>query len=98
MRRRDFMKIIGGAAAGWPLAARAQQPDRARRVGVLNIGSESDPDGQANVAEFRRSLAELGWSDGRNVRIELRWGAADPDRLRRYSAELLAFSPDHRPS
>jgi hypothetical protein len=82
MQRREFITLLGGAAAAWPLAARAQQDGRVRRVGVLTTAAESDPDAQANVAEFRRGLTELGWSDGRNVRIEVRWGAADPDRYR----------------
>src|SRR5437016_5627611 len=94
IRRREFITLLGGAAAAWPLAASAQQRERMRRVGVLTIGAESDPYAQANVADFLRGLAELGWSDGRNVRIEVRWGAADPDRHRRYSAELVAFAPD----
>jgi putative ABC transport system substrate-binding protein len=94
MHRREFVGLLGGAAAAWPLAARAQQDGRVRRIGVLTTAAESDPDAQANVAEFRRGLTELGWSDGRNVRIEVRWGAADPDRYRRYSAELIAFAPD----
>src|SRR5262249_32196855 len=76
----------------WPLAAPAQQSERVRRVGMLTVWADHDADAQANVAQFRRGLAELGWFDGRNVRIEVRWGAADPERYRRYSAELGGFA------
>jgi putative ABC transport system substrate-binding protein len=92
MRRRDVVTLLGGAAA-WPLAARAQQAEPMRRVGVL-MNSADDPRGQAAVAAFRQGLQELGWSDGRNVRIDTRWGANDVDRDRRYAAELVALAPD----
>ena len=93
MRRREFISLLGGAAA-WPLAARAQQPDRVRRIGVLMPGAADDPDYQTRNAAFLQGLGELGWTVGRNVRIEYRWGAGDLDRFRRYAAELVALSPD----
>jgi ABC-type uncharacterized transport system substrate-binding protein len=94
--RRDFITLLGGAAA-WPLAARAQQePERVRRIGVL-IGSATDADDmdvQTRLAAFQQGLQQLGWTDGRNVRIEYRRGAANADRIRRFAAELVAFEPD----
>jgi putative tryptophan/tyrosine transport system substrate-binding protein len=92
--RREFISLLGGAAVAWPLAARAQQPDRMRRIGVLNNPAADDPDSQARVAAFAQGLQELGWIDGRNVRIEYRWSVGDPDRIRRYAAELVALAPD----
>jgi putative ABC transport system substrate-binding protein len=74
MKRRDFITLLGSVAA-WPLAARAQQPDRTRRIGVLMNFPSTDPEGQALLAEFTRHFAELGWTEGRNVRIDVRWGA-----------------------
>jgi putative tryptophan/tyrosine transport system substrate-binding protein len=93
VRRREFIMLLGGAAAAWPLAARAQQADKVRRIGVLMPWAESDAEAQARIAAFRDGLQKLGWSDGRNVRIEYRW-AADADRLRGYAAELVAMTPD----
>jgi putative ABC transport system substrate-binding protein len=93
MRRRQFIALIGGAAA-WPLAAGAQQPEQMRRIGVLMNRVADDPDGQACVATFQQALQQLGWSDGGNVRIDTRWGANDVDRDRRYAAELAALAPD----
>jgi putative tryptophan/tyrosine transport system substrate-binding protein len=93
MRRREFITLVGGVAA-WPLAARAQQPERMRRIGVLMSMVESDPGGLEYITAFAQGLAELGWTVGRNVRIEYRWGAGDLDRFRRYAAELIALSPD----
>jgi putative ABC transport system substrate-binding protein len=90
MRRREFITLLGSAAAAWPLAARAQQPERMRRIGVLNNPADS----QARVAAFAQGLQELGWIDGRNVRIDYRWSSGDPDRIRRYAAELVALAPD----
>jgi putative ABC transport system substrate-binding protein len=78
MRRREFITLLGSAAAAWPLAARAQQPERMRRIGVLNNPADS----QARVAAFAQGLQELGWIDGRNVRIDYRWSSGDPDRIR----------------
>ena len=92
--RREFITLVGGAAATWPLAARAQQPERMRRIGVLMGQAEDDPEAQARVAAFQQSLQRLGWSDGRNVRIDSRWAAGDSDRTRRYAAELIALAPD----
>jgi putative ABC transport system substrate-binding protein len=94
MRRRNFIALLGGAAIPWPLAARAQKGERMRRVGVLVSAVESDPRGLEYITAFAQGLAELGWTVGRNVRIEYRWGAGDLDRFRRYAAELVAFSPD----
>jgi putative tryptophan/tyrosine transport system substrate-binding protein len=83
MKRRTFITLLGGAAAAWPLAARAQQPERMRRVGVLMNLAEGDPEGEARSAAFLQALQQLGWSDGRNVRIDYRWAAGDagPDLL-----------------
>jgi putative tryptophan/tyrosine transport system substrate-binding protein len=94
VRRRDFIALLGGAAATWPLAARAQQSQRMRRIGVLVSAVEGDPRGLEYVTAFAQVLAELGWTVGRNMRIEYRWGAGDLDRFRRYAAELVALSPD----
>jgi putative ABC transport system substrate-binding protein len=93
MRRRAFIAALGGAAA-WPVVARAQQAERMRRIGVLVSAVEGDPTGLEDVTAFAQGLAELGWTVGRNVRIEYRWGAGDLDRFRRYAAELVALSPD----
>jgi putative ABC transport system substrate-binding protein len=88
MRRRDFIKIIGGAAAGWPLAARAQQDGRVRRIGVLVGGAQNDRDEQYNLGVLREHLAKLGWVEGRNLRIDLHWGAGDSERMRAAAVEL----------
>jgi len=93
MRRREFITLLGGAAV-WPITARAQQADRIRRIGVLVSNPADDPAGQANLAAFAQGLQELGWSVGRNVRIEYRWGVGDVDKFRRYAAELIALAPD----
>ena len=93
MTRRKFITLVGGAAA-WPLAARAQQTDRVRRIGVLMSMVEGDPRGLERITAFAQGLAEMGWTVGRNVRIEYRWGAGDLDGFRRYAAELVALSPD----
>jgi len=93
MRRRDFIGLIGGAAA-WPVMARAQQPDRMRRIGVL-VGAGADGlDAQARQGAFLQGLQQLGWTDGRNVRIDTRWAGAKPDAIRKYAAELVALAPD----
>jgi putative ABC transport system substrate-binding protein len=95
MRRREFITLVGGAAASWPLAARAQQGERMRRIGVLTSGAAADdPDGQTRSAAFVQGLRQLGWTDGRNMRIDHRWGAGDADNLRKYAAELVALAPD----
>jgi ABC-type uncharacterized transport system substrate-binding protein len=93
MRRREFISLIGGAAA-WPLVAHAQQPERMRRIGVLMNFAENDPVAQARVTAFLQVLQQLGWTNGRNVRIDVRWSAGDPERNRRYAAELVALTPD----
>jgi putative tryptophan/tyrosine transport system substrate-binding protein len=94
MRRREFIMLLGGAAAAWPLAARAQQSDRVRRIGVLHSLAAGDTEGQARLTAFVQGLQELGWTDGRNVRIDYRWTAGDPEHARRYAAELVALAPD----
>jgi putative ABC transport system substrate-binding protein len=90
MRRREFITLLGGVAAAWPLATRAQQPERVRRIGVL-IGAADSPDIKANVGAFLQVLTQLGWTDGRNLRIDTRWAT---DELRRHAAELAALAPD----
>src|SRR6266436_1720667 len=91
--RREFITLLGGAAVAWPLAARAQG-ERLRRIGVLMSVAADGPEGQARLAAFLKGLQQLGWTDGRNVRIEHRWGAGDAERIRSYAAELVALSPD----
>jgi putative ABC transport system substrate-binding protein len=93
MRRREFITLIGGAAA-WPLVARGQQGERMRRIGVLTNFAADDPGVTARITAFAQGLQELGWIDGRNIRIDMRWGGGDPDRVRRYAAELVALTPD----
>ena len=94
MRRREFISLLGGAAAAWPFAARAQQGERMRRIGVLMPLAEDDPEGQSRLRAFVQGLQQLGWTDGRNLRIDIRWGAGDAERIRRYAAELAALAPD----
>src|SRR5262249_27055860 len=94
MRRREFIALLGSGVAGWPLAARAQQNGRMRRIGVLMSYAADDPAGQARLLAFAQELAQSGWIDGRNVRIDVRWGAVDPERIRSYAAELVALAPD----
>jgi putative tryptophan/tyrosine transport system substrate-binding protein len=95
MKRRDFITLIGGAAAAWPLAARAQQGERVHRIGALIAGSgENDPESRARVAALREGLAQRGWIDGRNLRIDYRWAGTDPDRIRAFAAELVATVPE----
>jgi len=93
MKRREFITLLGGAAA-WPLAARAQQAERMRRIGVLTPFAADDPEGQARLRAFMQGLQQLGWTDGRNLRIDIRWGAGDAERIRRNAAELVALAPD----
>jgi putative tryptophan/tyrosine transport system substrate-binding protein len=94
MRRRAFMSLLGSAAAAWPLVARAQQGERMRRIGVLMNLSEDDPEAQRLVATFKEGLAQLGWSDGRNLHMDYRWTAGDLERIRKAAAELVALTPD----
>ena len=94
MRRREFITLIGGAAAARPLAARAQQPERVRRIGVLAGLAEDDPQMQADLTAFARGLQQLGWTDGSNVQIDYRWSAGDADRTRKNVAEIVALAPD----
>jgi putative tryptophan/tyrosine transport system substrate-binding protein len=94
MKRREFITLLGGAAAAWPLAAGAQQPQRMRRIGVLLPIATDDPQSPVRIAAFLQNLQQLGWADGRNIRFEYRWGAGDAERIRRYAAELVALAPD----
>jgi putative tryptophan/tyrosine transport system substrate-binding protein len=94
MNRREFLTLLGGVAAVWPLAARAQQGGQVRRLGVLMASSESDPMGQARIAAFRQALADLGWREGSNLKIEWRWTGGDIERVRDYAAELMRLGPD----
>jgi putative ABC transport system substrate-binding protein len=94
IRRREFITLLGGAAAAWPLAARAQQPGTLPTIGFLYSQPADDPESQARGAAFQQGLQQLGWIVGRNVRIDYRWGAADADSIRRYAAELAALAPD----
>ncbi|MFL6546127.1 MAG: hypothetical protein ACJ8LM_13230 [Candidatus Udaeobacter sp.] len=94
LKRREFITLLGGAAAALPLAARAQQSDRTRRIGLLMGWAESDPEVQPRMAAFMTRLRELGWIDRRNCRIELHWSAGDVERMHRQSKELVASAPD----
>src|SRR3974390_2498421 len=93
LKRRQFITLLAGAAA-WPLAARAQQPERVRRIGVLMNRAAGDPQGPARLSAFQQALQQLGWIDGRNVRIDIRWHENDADRAPRYAQELVALAPD----
>ena len=93
LRRREFIAELGGAAA-WPLAVRAQQGDRIRRIGVLTPYDENDPFAKTHVSAFTQALADLGWTDGRNVRMDLRWGGDDINRMRALARELVGLQPD----
>ena len=94
MKRREFISLIGGAAASWPLAARAQQAERMRLIGVLMPFAENDLDAQANITAFRQALQRLGWTDSRNVRIDYRWGGGELERIGAYASELVRLKPD----
>jgi putative tryptophan/tyrosine transport system substrate-binding protein len=94
MQRREFVRLLGGSVAAWPLVARAQQPERMRRIGVLMGSAADDSESQARIAGFVQGLQQLGWADGRNVRIEVRWATTNPDDIRRHAAELAALAPD----
>jgi putative ABC transport system substrate-binding protein len=93
VKRRAFITLLGGAAAAWPLAARAQQAERVRRIGLL-MGTADDREGQARVTALTQGLQELGWTEGRNIQIETRFGGADAARIRAHAAELVALAPD----
>jgi putative ABC transport system substrate-binding protein len=94
MRRRKFLGILGGAATAWPLAIHAQQPENPRRIGVLIARAAADPEATEGVGAFAQGLAELGWTIGRNVRVEYRYGGGDPETFRKYAVELVALGPD----
>jgi putative tryptophan/tyrosine transport system substrate-binding protein len=94
MERRDFFTLLGGAAATWPLATRAQQPERMRHIGVLMMHAESSPEAQAWVAAFRDGLGKLGWADGRNIRIDYRWARWNMQLIERSAKDLVALQPD----
>jgi putative ABC transport system substrate-binding protein len=94
MRRRKFITLLGGAVAGWPLAARAQQGDRVRRIGILLPVAADDAEFQTRVGAFLQGLQQLGWTIGRNVRIDTRWAGASASEIRRHAAELVALAPD----
>ena len=93
MRRREFLGILGGAAV-WPVASKAQQAERERHIGMLNVLGSDDPEGGARKAVFEQTLQQLGWTVGRDLKIEIRQVGSDTDRLRRYAAELVALAPD----
>jgi putative ABC transport system substrate-binding protein len=94
MRRRDFLCALGGVAAAWPFAARAEQPDQIRRIGVLMLYPENDPQGQLRATAFQEGLQKLGWVVGRNVQIDFQWGFGDADWIKSAAAQLLRLSPD----
>jgi putative ABC transport system substrate-binding protein len=94
MRRREFITLVSGAAALWSQAASAQNPGRVRRIGVLLSLAETDPEGKAQLSGFTQGLAELGWIDGRNLQMEIRWGRGDIDRIRTFAKELVVLQPD----
>ena len=94
MTRREFISLLGGAGAAWPLAAHAQQTDSMRRIGVLLGYAENDPSAQPRLAAFREGVHELGWREGHNIRIDVRFGAADPELIRAHAAELVAMAHD----
>jgi ABC-type uncharacterized transport system substrate-binding protein len=94
MRRREFITLLGGGAAAWPLAARAQQPRRMRRIGVLTPFPADDAEGHARLTAFTQALQQLGWTVGQNVRIDYRWGPGNPATMRKHATELVALEPD----
>jgi putative ABC transport system substrate-binding protein len=94
MRRREFIRLIGGAAVGWPLAADAQQPDRIRRLGVLMAIAEGDADAKKGIGILEQTLQELGWKVGANIQIDYRWGNGDPERIQTLAQELVGLHPD----
>ena len=94
MKRREFITLLGGAAVAWPLAARAQQPERVRRIGVLSALAEDDPESVTRREEFERALKVLNWTKGGNLRVDYRWAANDPAAIRKLAAEIIALEPD----
>src|SRR5262249_35101793 len=95
VKRREFITLLGGAATAWPLAVRAQQSERMRRIGILTSGATADdPDGRVRTTAFVQGLQQLGWIDGRNIEIDYRWGAGDADSMRKYAAELVGLALD----
>ena len=94
MNRREFIALVGGAAAAWPLAARAQQTDRMRRIGVLMAMKADDPESQARLAAFAQGLQQSGWTIGQNVRVDYRWSGGNVGNMRKYAMELVALAPD----
>jgi putative tryptophan/tyrosine transport system substrate-binding protein len=94
MNRRGFLSLAGGLAAAWPLAPCAQQADGMRRIGVMMVNADGDPEGQTRIAALRQGLEALGWTEGRNLRLDYRWSSADPDRAQRHAIELASSAPD----
>jgi putative tryptophan/tyrosine transport system substrate-binding protein len=94
MTRRAFITLLGGAAAAWPFAARAQQPERMRRIGVLLASTADDPEYKPRMRQFEQALALLGWTDGRNARIDIRWAGTNAEDVRKHGVELVALAPD----
>jgi putative tryptophan/tyrosine transport system substrate-binding protein len=94
MKRREFITLLGGAGVIWPLSARAQTAEKMRRIGVLMNVAAEDPGGQSELAAFQRALEQLGWSESRNVQLDIRWGENDVDRDRQYATELIGLAPD----
>ena len=94
MRRREFISLLGGALAAWPLGAQGQQGERMRLIGVLLPIAKDDPDYQPWITAFTQRLQQLGWADGRNVRMDIRWATTNPAEIRRHAAELVALAPD----
>jgi putative ABC transport system substrate-binding protein len=94
MRRRDLVALLGSTAIAWPLVARAQQPSQMRRIGVLSLLAETDAEAQVDDAAFRKRLTDLGWTDGRNIRVDYRWGAGNVGRVQMFAKELVGLNPD----
>src|SRR5947199_7467088 len=94
MKRREFVALIGGVAAAWPLAARSQQAEKVRRIAVLTPFPADDPEAQTRIAALIQGLAQLGWTDSGSMRIEFRWAGVNADEIRRHAAELAALAPD----
>src|SRR3954466_10478740 len=94
MRRRNFLRVLGSAGIAWPLAVMAEQSERMRTIGLLVARTADDPEEQGGLGAFRQTLEQLGWSDGRNVRLDIRWATTNSDVLRKQAAELAALAPD----